>query len=211
MKYLIKKSIVPLFGFFAFFFFSAGELQARQYDPGQGRFISRDPVGYVDGMGGDSLGNASRLTYAKFGRVYSFNYGKYATEEVEWISAMEKLITEIGSELLNSGFLERDQFRLIENAMYVDNKTKRPYQYHDGMGLYGGYFAERFVTDPSGLCIPGQWKHFMLNHRVKCNMYWWCDKRTWKTCTGYWGVCKLVIGGSNKYVGAISTNCGPCV
>jgi len=50
MKYLFKKSIVPLFGFFAFFFFSASELQARQYDPGQGRFISRDPIGYVDGM-----------------------------------------------------------------------------------------------------------------------------------------------------------------
>jgi len=49
MKYLFKKSIVPLFGFFAFFFFSAGELQARQYDPGQGRFISRDPIGMVDG------------------------------------------------------------------------------------------------------------------------------------------------------------------
>ena len=49
MKKLLKKSIVPMIGFIAFFFFSAGELQARMYDPGQGRFVSRDPVGQVDG------------------------------------------------------------------------------------------------------------------------------------------------------------------
>lgn len=75
--------------------------RARYYSGEQGRFISRDPVGYVDGIDvndPDSTNTMKALIYG--GRVTTPKAGD---------------------------------------------------GYHDGMGLYGAYFGEKFGLDPSGM------------------------------------------------------------